>query len=156
MSNLAVFVPVLLLATFVRDVRTDYLNDALRYNNATLECWTCSPTYHQNECRDEFSPWSILLKKCKHDPAVSVEPGWWSCKKERRIVNGYWQYTRGCLWHTNPHDIFTPQCPKYHEKSISDIPSFCEVCIYDACNGAATIGKTIALLLAPLGLLLFK
>ena len=157
MSNLAVFVPVLLLATFVRDVRTDYLNDVLRYNNATLMCWTCSPTHYQIECRDDvFHAWKPLLKKCEHDPSVPVEPGWWSCKKERRIVNGYWQYTRGCLWHTNPREIFSAQCPKYDDTSVSDIPSLCEVCVSDGCNGAATIGKTIALLLAPLGLLLIK
>lgn len=61
---------------------------------------------------------------------------------------------RGCTWKQN-RDDYSTACPSTANRQ-NEVTSFCETCEYDGCNGAATLGTTLALLVAPLGLLIFK
>ena len=144
MSNLAVFVPVLLLATFVTDAEPK------------LMCWKCSSndTYM---CKDLFlngEPYSDhleMMDTCGAAPEASMKA---VCIKEKKYVAGEQVTTRGCSYKTEDQ-MYTYECPEDEEDPESE-KGFCETCNYAGCNGAATIGTTIALLLATSGLLLFK
>lgn len=68
-------------------------------------------------------------------------------------VNGQLQIIRGCTWKRT--EDLDNQCPST-SNSRSETTTYCETCEYDGCNSATTLGKTLALLVAPLTLLLFK
>ncbi|XP_026756463.2 uncharacterized protein LOC113516271 [Galleria mellonella] len=148
MANLTLLVPVLFLALFVE------------YGNS-VSCWTCSSDINPF-CNDPFLAGrgeysgQFQLENCDGRTGVTfpyLSSSKSACKKQKKYVNGLLVVTRGCTWKRT--DDYSNQCPNY-SSSTNEIPSFCETCDYDGCNGAATIGTTLALLLAPLGLLLFK
>lgn len=68
-------------------------------------------------------------------------------------VNGLLVITRGCTW--KRQDDYYNNCPG-STNGPNEVTTYCETCEHDGCNGASAIGKTLALLVVPLGLLLFK
>lgn len=68
-------------------------------------------------------------------------------------VNGLLVITRGCTW--KRQDDYYNNCPG-STNGPNEVTTYCETCENDGCNGASAIGKTLALLVVPLGLLLFK
>lgn len=68
-------------------------------------------------------------------------------------VNGLLVVTRGCTW--KRQDDYYTNCPG-STNGPNEVTTYCETCEQDGCNGASAIGKTLALLVVPLGLLLFK
>ncbi|CAH0694547.1 unnamed protein product [Spodoptera exigua] len=148
MANLSIFVPVLLLALFIKE-------------GEPVRCWTCSSDLNPL-CNDPFlagrsdNSYLFRLENCDAN-AGATYPHLTSsksvCKKMKKYINGQLVVSRGCTW--KRADDYSTQCPSASNGPY-EVTSFCETCEYDGCNGAATISKTIALLAAPLTLLLFK
>ncbi|CAB3253236.1 unnamed protein product [Arctia plantaginis] len=148
MSNLRIFVPVLLLAVFIKE-------------GEPVRCWTCSSDLNP-ACNDPFVPgrpdfqYVLRLENCDSNSGATypyLASSKSVCKKQKKFINGQMVVSRGCSW--KRQDDYSYQCPSY-SNGPNEITSFCETCDYDGCNGAAAVGKTIALLAAPLTLLLFK
>lgn len=145
MANFAVIVSVLVIALFVNE-------------GESLRCWSCSSEVDPS-CNDPFlanrghSPNSYFLTDCDRDRASSY-PFLYSskpvCSKKKIYIDGRLSVRRGCTW--KKLDDYSNICPDNAHAQYS----YCETCEYDGCNSATSIGKTIALLVAPLGLLLFK
>ncbi|KAL0821669.1 hypothetical protein ABMA28_005109 [Loxostege sticticalis] len=152
MANLSLFVPVLLLAVFVQD-------------GESVRCWTCSSDLNPY-CGDPFpgsrsdyqpaSQYQFRLENCDANTGATypyLTSSRSACKKQTKYINGQTVVSRGCTWKRS--DDYSVSCPS-STNGPNEITQFCETCDYDGCNGASAIGKTIALLLAPLGVLLFK
>ncbi|XP_013200907.2 uncharacterized protein LOC106143391 [Amyelois transitella] len=148
MAHLALLVPILLLGLFVD-------------NGDSVRCWTCSSDLNPY-CNDPFvvgysdSNYQFRLENCDANTGATfpyLTTSRSACKKQRKYVNGQMVISRGCTW--KRQDDYSSQCPS-SSNGPNEITSYCETCDYDGCNGAAAVGKTIALLMAPLALLLFK
>ncbi|XP_026321284.1 uncharacterized protein LOC113231266 [Hyposmocoma kahamanoa] len=148
MMNLSLFVPVLLLAVFVKD-------------GESVRCWTCSSDLNPL-CNDPFlvgrSDNSYLFRLENCDASTGATYPYLTssksvCKKQKKYVNGLLVVTRGCTW--KRQDDYYTNCPG-STNGPNEVTTYCETCEFDGCNGASAIGKTLALLVVPLGLLLFK
>ncbi|XP_041982344.1 uncharacterized protein LOC121735560 [Aricia agestis] len=148
MAKLAIIVPILFFA-FVKQ------SEAVR-------CWQCSSDLNPF-CNDPFNLNHLdysgyipaRLENCDANTGASypyLTSSKSACKKQKKYVNGQMIISRGCTWKRS--DDYSTQCPMINNPN--EIASFCETCEYDGCNSATSIGKTVALLIAPLGLLLFK
>ncbi|CAH2043494.1 unnamed protein product, partial [Iphiclides podalirius] len=149
MAKFPLFVTVVLFAIFVR-------------NAESVRCWTCSSDLNPL-CNDPFmagqsdNSYLFRLENCDATSAVSypyLTSSVSACKKQKKFVRGELVISRGCTWKRK--DDYTNTCPSTSTSSSNEVTSFCETCDYDACNGASAVAKTLALLLAPLGLLLFN
>ncbi|CAG9788655.1 unnamed protein product [Diatraea saccharalis] len=145
---MSLFVPVLLLAAYVQ-------------YGESVRCWTCSSDLNPL-CQDPFLVGNTMdsglfrLENCDATTGATypyLTSSKSACKKQKKYINGLLVVSRGCTW--KRQDDFTNTCPST-SNGPNEVTYSCETCEYDGCNGAATVGKTIALLLAPLGLLLFK
>ncbi|CAH0400835.1 unnamed protein product [Chilo suppressalis] len=145
---MSLFVPVLLLAAYVQ-------------YGESVRCWTCSSDLNPH-CADPFLVGGGIdntyfrLENCDANTGATypyLTSSKSACKKQKKYINGLLVISRGCTW--KRQDDFTNTCPS-SSNGPNEVTYSCETCEYDGCNGAATIGKTIALMLAPLGLLLFK
>ncbi|KAI5638026.1 hypothetical protein NE865_09260 [Phthorimaea operculella] len=148
MANLALLVPVVLLAVFVQ-------------NGESVRCWTCSSDLNPF-CHDPFIPqgsssnYLFRLENCDSNTGATypyLTSSKSACKKQKKYINGQLVVSRGCTW--KRADDYSYQCPSTSSGPNEHL-SFCETCDHDACNSAVGLGKTIAILLAPLALLLFK
>ncbi|XP_004931812.1 uncharacterized protein LOC114250462 [Bombyx mandarina] len=149
MAKLSFLVPVLLLALFVKD-------------SEPVNCWACSSNVNPL-CNDPFNiridtgnSYLFRLENCDKNagatfPYLTASKS--VCKKEKKYIDGELVVSRGCTW--KRQDDFEVGCPTSRNEA-NEVNLFCQTCDYDGCNGAATIGRTIALLLAPLSLLLLK
>ncbi|XP_022119455.1 uncharacterized protein LOC110996197 [Pieris rapae] len=151
MAKVAVFVPVLLFALFFKD------SEAVR-------CWSCSTDLDPTnpDCGDPFLPGHTTntgysrLENCDANAGATypyLTQSKTACKKQKKIINGQLVISRGCTW--KRQDDFSSTCP-VASNGPNEVTLFCETCDYDGCNGAGAIGKTLALLLVPLSLVLFK
>ncbi|XP_068617548.1 UPAR/Ly6 domain-containing protein crok-like [Battus philenor] len=149
MAKFTLIVPVVLLAFFFQD------GEAVR-------CWTCSSDLNPL-CNDPFlagqseNSYLFRLENCDATSAVSypyLTSSVSACKKQKKFVHGDLVISRGCTWKRK--DDYTSTCPSTSTSSSNEVTSFCETCDYDGCNGASAITMTLAMLMAPLGLLLFK
>ncbi|OWR49844.1 uncharacterized protein LOC116771278 [Danaus plexippus] len=148
MVKFSLLVPVLLVAVFVTR------GDAVR-------CWTCSSDLNPY-CNDPFIPSSVdnsglfRLENCDANTGASypyLTSSKSACKKQKKFIGGQLVVSRGCTW--KRQDDYSNQCPT-SSNGHNEVTSFCETCDFDVCNGATSYGVTLALILAPLGLLLFK
>ncbi|XP_072945157.1 UPAR/Ly6 domain-containing protein crok [Epargyreus clarus] len=148
MARLIALVPVFLLALFIRE-------------GEPVRCWTCSSDLNPL-CNDPFTPaqaensYLFRLENCDATTGASypyLTSSKSTCKKQKKFINGQLVISRGCTW--KRQDDYTTQCPNT-SNGPHEVTSFCETCEYDGCNSASAIGKTLALLIAPLGVLLFK
>ncbi|KAL4709012.1 hypothetical protein ACJJTC_005873 [Scirpophaga incertulas] len=147
MAKLSLLVPVVLLAMFIHE-------------GEPVRCWTCSSDLNPH-CADPFLVGNIdnsyfRLENCDANTGATypyLTSSKSACKKQKKYINGLLVVSRGCTWKVQ--NDFTSTCPS-SSNGPNEVTYFCETCDYDGCNGAATIGKTIALLLAPLSLLFFK
>ncbi|KOB71391.1 putative ly-6/neurotoxin superfamily member 1 [Operophtera brumata] len=126
-----------------------------------VRCWTCSSDLNPL-CNDPFhagnydNSYAYRLENCDANTGATypyLTSSKSACKKQKKYINGQQVISRGCTW--KRQDDYTNTCPTSNN-GVNEVTSFCETCEYDACNGAATIGKAMALIIAPLGLLLFK
>ncbi|CAK1586849.1 unnamed protein product [Parnassius mnemosyne] len=149
MAKFTLIVPVVLFAFFVQ-------------YGESVRCWTCSSDLNPL-CNDPFlagqteNSYLFRLENCDATSAVSypyLTSSVSACKKQKKFVRGEMVISRGCTW--KRRDDYSNTCPSTSTSSYNEVTSFCETCQYDGCNGASAITKTIALLVAPLGLLLFK
>ncbi|CAG9111506.1 unnamed protein product [Plutella xylostella] len=147
MANLVLLVPVLLLAVMVKE-------------GSSIRCWTCSSELDPM-CNDPFlaqrpdAGYRFTLSNCDAHTGATypyLTSSKSACKKHKQYVNGILSVTRGCTWKRS--DDYSNQCPATN--SANERTVFCETCEYDGCNGASAISMTIALIAAPLTLMLFK
>ncbi|GBP74002.1 hypothetical protein EVAR_76677_1 [Eumeta japonica] len=125
----------------------------------SIRCWTCSSD-NDPMCQDPFraeqNQYSnhFILTNCDANVnpnyGFSNNPSRSVCKKQKTYVNGQLITVRSCSW--KARDDYTTSCPN----NRADNYAFCETCDYDACNSASVSSYFLALLAAPLGLLLFK
>ncbi|KAI8439328.1 hypothetical protein MSG28_013155 [Choristoneura fumiferana] len=127
----------------------------------SVRCWSCSSDLNHN-CADPFlagrndNSYLLQLSNCDANTGATypyLTSSKSACKKQTKYINGELVISRGCTW--KRADDYSTSCPST-SNGPNEITSFCETCDYDGCNGAGAVGKTIALLLAPLALLLFK
>ncbi|KAG6438510.1 uncharacterized protein LOC115453337 [Manduca sexta] len=148
MAKLSIAVSIVLLALFVND------GEAVR-------CWTCSSDINPL-CHDPFvagrsdNSYLFRLENCDANAGATypyLSSSRSVCKKQKKYIGNELVIIRGCTW--KRQDDTSTACPS-SSNGPNEVPLFCETCDYDGCNGAATIGRTLALLVAPLALLLFK
>ncbi|XP_023936791.1 uncharacterized protein LOC112044998 [Bicyclus anynana] len=148
MAKLSIFVPVLLVASFVA------------YGEA-VRCWTCSSDLNPY-CNDPFVPsladtsGLFRLEYCDANtgatyPYLTTSKS--ACKKQKKYIAGNLVISRGCTW--KRQDDYSTACAA-SSTGANEVTLYCETCEHDGCNGASTMGITMALIMAPLGLLLFK
>ncbi|XP_045500575.1 uncharacterized protein LOC123698030 [Colias croceus] len=151
MAKVAIIVPVLLFALVIK-------------SSEAVRCWSCSSDLDPSrpDCNDPFLPGQAInpgylrLENCDANAGATypyLTQSKTACKKQKKIINGQLVVSRGCTWKRQDDNSNT--CPTT-SNSVNEVTIFCETCDYDGCNGAGALGKTLALLLVPISLLLFK
>ncbi|CAH0720357.1 unnamed protein product, partial [Brenthis ino] len=150
MAKISIIVPVLLVALYVN-------------SGEAVRCWTCSSDLNPY-CNDPFLPdrapessGLFRLEYCDASSGASypyLSSSMAACKKQKKYVGSQLVVSRGCTWKRG--DDYSNSCASQSSSGINEVTTFCETCTSDACNGASAIGMTMALIIAPLGVLLFK
>ncbi|XP_050348005.1 uncharacterized protein LOC126771885 [Nymphalis io] len=148
MVKLLIVVPLMIVALYASD------GEAVR-------CWTCSSDLNPY-CNDPFilgrneNSGLFRLEYCDANtgatyPYLTTSKS--ACKKQKKYVGDQLVISRGCTW--KRQDDYSNNCAS-SSNGPNEVTMFCETCDYDGCNGASAITMTLALIMAPLGLLLFK
>ncbi|XP_045451526.1 uncharacterized protein LOC123660509 [Melitaea cinxia] len=127
-----------------------------------VRCWTCSSDMNPY-CNDPYilgrggeNTGLFRLEYCDSNagatyPYLSTSKS--VCKKQKKYVGDQLIVSRGCTW--KRQDDYSNNCAS-SSNGPNEVTLFCETCDYDGCNGASAITMTLALIMAPLGVLLFK
>ncbi|CAH2264719.1 jg5430 [Pararge aegeria aegeria] len=126
-----------------------------------VRCWSCSSDLNPY-CNDPFVPsladtsGLFSLEYCDGNTGASypyLTTSKSACKKQKKYIGGNLVISRGCTW--KRQDDYSTACAA-SSSGANEVTLYCETCDRDGCNGASAVGMAMALMMAPLGLLLFK
>ncbi|KAG6438512.1 hypothetical protein O3G_MSEX000026 [Manduca sexta] len=119
----------------------------------SIKCWSCSSNIDP-KCADPFDNSTFPLMDCNHERISHLSDVMLSmCHKSKHKVDNELVIVRGCAW---KHQNDSSTTCLISSNRPNEVPLYCETCDYDGCNGATTISRTLALLIAPFAPLLFK